>query len=298
MGAASTMGGARGAVGGRRPGVALWVAGTAPLGDAPLFRPPRCAWPTTLAAALTLLLVASAAAQNGGHKPGQGAEGPQARSLDPPPAVAPPLLEARVPGDRRFAEDELQDALVLDALAIRALRAVDDQLARPGSPCPQLLAGLRGAQLARHEAALRVQTAGALLQGEDPDELAERHATLAAQVRRSDEGIERLARTLRRRCPRVEAPTPRLWLPAEARAPTEVGEEPRVAIFVSVGAPSQVVWVDGQPRAASGPDGWAVVVTRPGTVSLCIAPPEAPRCRDLSEVYAAMGAAFELGPTP
>ncbi len=132
-----------------------------------------------------------------------------------------------------------------------------------------------------------VRTAGALLSGED--DLRQRHALLQSRVASLGERIDRVGRQLQRRCPRPEDVTPRLWLPPEARVPAEG----LVAIFVAVGAPDQVVWADGRPRAASGSDGWAVLVTDPGPVSLCIAPPAAVECRARSEVYAAMGAAFE-----
>ena len=283
------------AVGRDRRGVAPLASTTVPPGDAPLIR----VLPLRLVAALVGALLAlpgrSLAVPSGTQAAGQGAEGPQARALEPPPAVAPPLLEARVPGDRRRAEQELQDAAVLDALAIRALRAVDEQHAQAAPPCPQLLAGQRGAEMARDEAAQRVQTSGALLQGAGArDELDERHAALQARIVGLDERIAAVQERLRRRCPAADLVAPRLWLPSEARVPADE----RVVIFVSAGAASQVVWVDGQPSAASGPDGWAVAVTRPGPVALCVAPPAAATCRALSEVYAAMGAAFELALSP
>lgn len=245
-------------------------------------------------AALSLALGAGVAwAQNGTIRPGRGAEGPQARALEPPAAEAPPLLEARVPGDRRLAGDELDEAEVLDALAVRALRAVEQQLEAAGPSCPQLLAGRRAASMARDEAALRLQTAAALLpHDEEPRGLGDRLVALAARLESLTAFAEPLGQRLAKTCEGAQDGGPRLWLPPEARGPAQG----RVVLFVDLGAPSQVLWVNGQPRAASGPGGWAVAVTPPGPISLCAAPAVQAGCRRPAEVYAAMGSAFELRP--
>ena len=57
--------------------------------------------------------------QTATHKPGQGAEGPQARRLPPPALVAPPLLEAQAPGDRRIATRELEEGGVMVCVSFR-----------------------------------------------------------------------------------------------------------------------------------------------------------------------------------
>lgn len=239
-----------------------------------------------------LLAAGWAHAQTQVHKPGQGAEGPQARTLAPPAAVPPPTLRGRVAGDRVFAQAELADAEVLDALGIRAVRALDEQLAGPDPACPRLRAGLRGATLARGEASLRVITAQSLL-ADDPPLLARTEALLHRLDSLGSE-IDRRRRSLARRCPGDEVVVPRLWLPEEARAAVDG----QVVVFASAGAAHRVVWVGDQPRAVTGADGWAVLVVPQGTVAVCVAGPEAERCTDAVEVYAAMGAAFEVTPRP
>jgi hypothetical protein len=272
-----------------------WHAGApSPRPEPALTAPPRTPRLTALllAALVPLLAAGSAAGQAATPGRGRGAEGPGSRALPPPDAEAPPLLEARVPGDAQRAARELDEAAVLDALTIRALRAGAEQLSATPPSCAQALAARRAAELAWAEVAARVQTADALLAGRDAGEaLASRHAAVAGRVGDLPPRIDALSARVRRLCSEQGAAAPRLWLPPEARVPADG----RVAIFVSLGVPGRVLWVDGEPRSWSGSDGWAVAVTRPGSVSLCVAAPAEPACRPPAEVYAVMGAAFELG---
>ena len=217
------------------------------------------------------------------------AEGPVPESLPPPLARPPAGLELVRGAPLRRAQDHLDRADVLDALAVRVLRRVDG-----ASPCDLIEAAIWEASLAFDLARAEQATAAAFLSASTPEadgaaSLPSRLEGLGSRLADLADGIERAGVQARAaRCQEQnEAP---VYLPSEYTVPVDGS----TGILLRAGAQGDVVWIDGAPAVAAGPGGWTIAVVPAGLRRVCVTAPEDPSCPEEREIDAAMGAGFDL----
>ncbi len=217
------------------------------------------------------------------------AQGPVPAAL-PPPLARPPEGLERVEGSPYGrALLHLERADVLDALGIRSARRASGD-----SPCDVLAASAWVVELSARQARAQLSTAGALLaapaaEAGPGDDVEARLASLEARLDDLEGELVRVSGLLEAGgCGEVvRAP---VWLPLSDRA--AVGGA--AAVLLRVGQPDLVVWIDGAPVVASGPDGWAVAVVPAGVRRVCVAAASDAECADEVEVDAEMGRGFDL----
>jgi hypothetical protein len=217
------------------------------------------------------------------------AEGAVPEPLPPPLARPPEGLELVEGAPQRRAAEHMARGEVLDALAIRVLRRVDE-----ASPCELIEASAWEAALALDRAWDEQITAGALL-ASSVDEVAGSQALLAR--------LEGLRSRLADLTLRIEAVTEQARLAScdgGAEAPVYLAPEyagsvdGSAAILLRAEAPGRVVWIDGSPAVVAGPGGWAVAVVPVGLRRVCAAEPADVQCPVEREIDAGMGVGFDL----